>query len=334
MKAASLLFLAFCTSPVWAQPVPRIVSVVNAASFQPSQVSLGGYVSIFGANLSDGTYVSPVPYPKKLGGTEVFVCTVNTAFTEVLDSPACDAVQIQYASPGQINAVLTGFSFTSSFGSRFLAVRLNGKIDAGPGGASPFNVQIQRSAPALFLAGRDCPIDSVPSAGGGPRWTGIDQNCGIFTQEPIPLPTGPLVLPSRANRGVITDLFGNLVWSGNPGRLGAFYTIWLTGLGNIPAGTSPAGLSVGWADIPAYGYKLPTIGNAKITYAGAVPQFPGLYQINFQVPTAIGSGPLGYGAWPCGAYRWELSLNVIYGSAADLVDFPLVIQSGDVACKP
>ena len=107
-----------------------------------------------------------------------------------------------------------------------------------------------------------------------------------------------------------------------------FYTAWVTGLG---ASTSQlvSSVSLYFDDVPAYGFPHPESGKAKVTYVGAVPQFPGLYQINFQIPESIGTGPAGYGAWPCGSYSWELSLGIGQG-----VDFPLIIRNGDVPCKP
>jgi uncharacterized protein (TIGR03437 family) len=316
---------------------PAISGVTSAASFSDRQVSTEGYVSVFGSKLADKTYSASPPYETKLGSTEVFVCpsTPPTPAAQGILAGQCKAAAIQYASPTQVNAVLAGIVA----GPKYFAVRVNGTLDAAASAftttGKAFPVTVLAAAPALFLAGRDCPIDSVPATGGGPRWNGVNQNCGLFTAEPIEdKPTAPLLHPSRANRGVVTDLDGKIVWSGNPARIGNFYTIWLTGLGVISSAKVPDTLRVGWADIPAYGYQYPTQGDAKVTYVGSVPQFPGLYQINFQVPAAIGTGPLGYGAWPCGNYSWELSLNVIFGQSADIVDFPLVIKNGDVPCKP
>ena len=338
---AQPILLALCSMTCFGQ-IPKITAVVSAASFNSYQVASGAYVSIFGSNLADQTYQSPdANYKTKLGSTEVLVCETSppTPAARGVLGGTCSAAVVQYASPGQINVVLPSLSS----GQKFIVARVNGLLDADAEAFNPtgkaFTANVLSFSPAPFLAGRDCPIDSVPASGGGPRWTGVNQNCGIFPQEPIPgPPSGPLIHPSRANRGIVTDLSGKLIWSGNPARLGQFYTVWLTGLGKITNGIS-APINVGVADVPAYGYPNPTVGSFRVTYTGAVPQFPGLYQINFQVPLEIGTGPLGYGAWPCGDYSWELSLNVIQGSgfasqSASILDFPLVIRNGDVACKP
>jgi hypothetical protein len=331
------IFAIGCAAALCAQG-PTITSVVSAASFNAGQVSASGFVSIFGTGLADQTYIAPVPYPNKLGSTEVFVCPQNIPSSRLTsgDLSLCQAARVQYASPAQLNVVLPDYVTVPLYGNPgFVVARINGSLDSAAKSGVAYRALIQTSAPGIFLAGRDCPIDSVPAVGGGPRWTGVNQNCGLFPQEPVPdPPRGPLILPSRANRGVITDLQGNLVWSGNRARIGQFYTIWLTGLGAITAGNPPLGFAVALLNIPAYGYPNPTIGGAVITYVGAVSQYPGLYQVNIQIPSSVGTGPLGYGAWPCGNYDWELSLYVGYGVASNVVDFPLAIRTGDVSCKP
>jgi hypothetical protein len=83
----------------------KIAAVTSAASFSSSQVSAEGYVAIFGSDLADKIYVSPsASYGLKLGSTEVFVCP------SVTFSPSCPAARMVFASPTQINAVLTGIS--------------------------------------------------------------------------------------------------------------------------------------------------------------------------------------------------------------------------------
>ena len=92
--------------------------------------------------------------------------------------------------------------------------------------------------------------------------------------------------------------------------------------------------------VPAYGYPNPSGGNLNVTYSGDVPQYPGLYQVNFQIPLSIGEGPFGYGAWPCGNYNWELPMQIVEvadlysDSTSNSIAIPLVIKNGDVPCKP
>jgi hypothetical protein len=140
---------------------------------------------------------------------------------------------------------------------------------------------------------------------------------------------------------VITDIAGNLVWSGNRARLGQYYTAWLTGMGVIPSGRgSQAPVQMMVTDVPADGYPNPSYGQFTVTYSGSVPQFQGLYQVNFQIPLNIGEGPEGYGAWPCGNYNWELTM-LLYevnggesSPSSNPIQIPLAIMNGDVPCAP
>ena len=68
---------------------PRIIAVVNGASFRPGGAPRAA-MSIFGTQLSDGVYQAPAyPLPRKLGPTSVAVNGV--------------VVPLYYASPTQIN---------------------------------------------------------------------------------------------------------------------------------------------------------------------------------------------------------------------------------------
>lgn len=179
---------------------------------------------------------------------------------------------------------------------------------------SPFATTINSFAPSVFLAGRDCLTDVT-----------VPKGCSLQSGA---------ALAGQAERGVITDMAGNLAWSGNRARLGQYYTAWLTGMGTI----APGSVAASFPYAPAYGYPNPEPGILNVTYAGAVPQFPGLYQVNFQVPLNVGQGPSRYGAWPCGNYDWELELAIgegrwIESQGTDPVSIPLSIRTGDVSCQ-
>jgi hypothetical protein len=76
--------------------------------------------------------------------------------------------------------------------------------------------------------------------------------------------------------------------------------------------------------------------SAALSYVGPSPEFPGLYQVNFQLSAQIaGAGfPGGYPPlFPCGDYNWEISLDAGQGYySANLVQIPVVVKRGDVAC--
>jgi hypothetical protein len=152
----------------------------------------------------------------------------------------------------------------------------------------------------------------------------------------------------QTTRGAVTDQQGNSLTSGNPARVGQYYTVWLTGLGQFANGKPQAPVAMTFTDVPVFGYKGSIGLLADLTYIGPSPQFPGLYQINFQLPSAVVDGKaLDYGAnfssganfFPCGDYAWEISLNVEqqdmltrYWIQANTVLIPIVVKNGDVAC--
>jgi uncharacterized protein (TIGR03437 family) len=70
------------------------IGIFNAASYQPGNaIALGSFVSIFGANLADGSGApNTQPLPTSYQGTQVFLGGV--------------ALPLQYAGPNQINALI------------------------------------------------------------------------------------------------------------------------------------------------------------------------------------------------------------------------------------
>jgi hypothetical protein len=96
--------------------------------------------------------------------------------------------------------------------------------------------------------------------------------------------------------------------------------------------------------IPVYGYRGPTCESVISSYVGGSLQFPGLDQVNFQLPTdMLGTpGSLYPPLSPCGTYKMDLTmlLNVaVYGpygvssyEMAPPVQVPILIEPGDVPC--
>jgi hypothetical protein len=149
-------------------------------------------------------------------------------------------------------------------------------------------------------------------------------------------------------RRAITDRQGKVLTSANPARVGQYYTIWLTGLGIFTNGKPKTQVSMSFGAIPVYGYQGSITMPASLAYVGPSPQFPGLYQINFQLPSFVVDGKaLDYGAhyspgahfFPCGDYAWEIAVDPQARSGwwpwwteANAVLIPVVVKNGDVAC--
>jgi len=273
-----------------------------------------GLVTIFGSNLADGTYqAQSIPYLTTLGPVQVLISPGPVP----VGNPGTAPAELVFVSPSQIN-----LHIPQGASGSYLTVQLNGATKS-----PPFFFRMAQYSPAIFFMGYDCFIDS--------RYEDWGKNCGL---SPIEGST------YRADRGMVTDSAGMLLTSSNPARFGATYTAWLTGLGHFTNTTPPAPVSLYIANVPVYGYPHDTyIPFASADFAGPVPQSPGLYQVNFTLPTEIvgGMSPGGYPPlWPCGNYKWEISLSVNEGGSSssltlqtsNLIEIPLVIQNGDVPC--
>ena len=344
--AVGLLFVA--AAPALAQP--HIQAVVSGADFSPG-IALGGIGTVFGTGLSDKQYqFSALPFPVKLGPTDVFVCLAGKI--SQFNESTCQALQLIFVSPSQINFLLfdslpnkPGFTGTLS-----IVVRVNGVIDDGATSGSSMGIELMltnlqaqgyggldarpfTAEPRIFSEGYDCFIDS--------RYQYANRNCGLTFIQTTTLDG----TPSQADRGAVTDQQGRVLSSSNPARVGQYYTIWLTGLGPFAKGAPVVGpFTMDYTNVPVYGYKGSTYLPAGLSYIGRSPQFPGVYQVNFQLSTQIAglSSTPGYPAYPplfpCGDYNWEISLSIWQGAdfpvgqPANIVQIPVVIKQGDVAC--
>ena len=77
--------------------------MVSATDYSFDDLAGGGYASIFGIGLADGTYSAAIPYPTKLGSTAVYSCPGNT-----FDQSKCTPASMVLASPTQLNFLLNG----------------------------------------------------------------------------------------------------------------------------------------------------------------------------------------------------------------------------------
>ncbi len=297
-------------------------------------VTFSGYATIFGTGLSDAEYkAQAVPYPQKLGSTQVFFCysapVPTSQQADIINFLGCVPTSLVYASPSQINFLLPAYSLTppnlvGRDGMNLFVVSVGGVIDQDASVGSPAKYQLALAQPRIFSMGTDCLID--------PRYQNRSPACGL---------TFAALSGNRANRGAITDLQGNVVTSSNPAKLGGSYSIWLTGMGTFQNGKPPVVASMSITNIPVYGYPGDTWMSATLDYVGASSQYPGLYQINFKLPVTIAtSDPNWHGyppPFPCGDYNWEVSLDLSQGvgysaNHANLVQVPIVLKNGELPC--
>jgi uncharacterized protein (TIGR03437 family) len=273
----------------------------------PSQY---GYVSFFGEGLSAGAYqASSTAYPVQLGKTQLFLCAMPIV------SSSCTPLELAYVSPNQVNAVLPDFV---GLVQAIVNVYVIAQVDSTS--SSAFSFRVYPWGPAIFFEGYDCSIDSRdPAAGIG---------CGLSSDA-----------SHSEVRGAITDTSGNLLWSGNPAKLGSFYTIWLTGLGYFstaptatsvyPNGEPPGTVGLYLSNFPASNSSI--VGTSvDATFIGPSQIYLGLDQINFQLPANL---PL-----PCGTYNVEMNLSVAETCANGCslylqsipVQVPVAVHPGDI----
>jgi uncharacterized protein (TIGR03437 family) len=299
------LACALITPTVLAQS-PQISAIVSSASYSPLNLTIHGLASIFGSGLSDAVYeASALPWPTKLGKTSVFSCV----------GANCTALPLLYVGPGLVNFLLPDSPY---------AVQLYVTVDSAtvPIASAKGTLVLEQYNPDIFWLGYDCLID--------PRVVNRDMNCGLGT----PVSS----TQAQALRGTITDLQGNLLLSSNPATPGKYYTIWLTGLG-LNAGPAPPiqfgnQLVIILQNVPVYGYPGPTYFMLAPSYVGESP-WPGLYQINFQLPLSLVTGnSTGYPpAWPCGNYDWELDFGFSPQFDGTNLQIPVSVRIGDVPCN-
>lgn len=329
VKGILLVALALALAPLSAFSQPHILAIVSGADFQPG-ITFSGYASIFGTGLSDAVHVAQgSPYAQQLGPTQVFFCysapvplSQGQNIISLLD---CVPSPLVYASPSQINFVVPAASALPSNpkivgldGSYVFIVSVGGTLDQDAAAVKPMKYNLN-PAPRIFFEGYDCFIDT--------RFEDANVNCGLTVTQ------GKTY---QATRGAVTDQQGVLLSSSNRAHFGQYYTVWMTGLGPPVNGKIP--ISMALTNIPTYatgGRLFPGDGFPEIitpSYLGASSVYPGLYQLNFQLPAPANSdGPAN--AFPCGALNWEFSLSMVEGLVfANLVQIPISVVSGDLPC--
>jgi len=209
------------------RPTPKITpgGVVNAANFAARQpLSPGGMISIFGADLANGTALaSNLPLGNVLAGGSVFMVSGG----DLTDLP------LIYASSTQVNTILPYSLKTNTDYQVF--------VSNGDRVSAPEQVFIQAAQPVIFQTS-----------------------------------LGPAIL----------DANSVLVQPSNPAHANGIIQIYAAGLGGVSSMVTP-GAAPG-----AVTTAMPVsvmIGQILVVpdYAGLSPAFPGLYQVNVRIPTAV-----------------------------------------------
>ena len=234
-----------------AQPSVANNGVLNGGSFIVGQVvSPGSVVSIFGSGLAAATLVGDtIPLSASLGATSVFFN----------GEPA----PLYFVSAGQINAQLPWDLLPNGVSSG----SVNITVTNGSQTSAPMAVQLAALAPGIY---------SIPAGAG--------YAVAINNSD------GSIAAPIGAIPGITT----------HPAQAGDVMIMYANGLGPVGVPNSSGGLTLsppatGAASLDATRYTLtaPTllIANtpAQLLFSGLTPQFVGISQVNFIVPT----GPVG-----------------------------------------
>ena len=239
----------------------------------------------------------------RVGGAQVSACLPGYV--------NCFPLQIWYASPSQINAVLPSATSTDS-GTGAATFQVSAGLTPGP----KYTATISYQAPGIFQEGYDCAYPAV---------------CGLSTLK---------TATNNVLRGSITDAVGKLVSSQNPILAGKEYVLYLTGLG-FPQIGARFGPTVYVSLIAT------TSGKHGVTsspdFDGRSPCCEGLDQVNFQLPPDLRRAftPDGVNLPSCGSITGDIATEMgldissnVLGQADDSVQVPVLLHLGDLECTP
>jgi uncharacterized protein (TIGR03437 family) len=225
------------------------LGIFNAASYQPGNtIALGSFVSIFGANLSNGSGAPGTqPLPTNYQGTQVFLGGV--------------ALPLQFAGPNQINALIPGNVAVDS--QQPLVIQRD--LTQG----APVSVTIADAQPGIYTANQqgtgqgavltsdnvlDAPTGGYPGSHPATRGDVIQIFCTGLGAVNNPPPAGAAApnSPLSTTVGTVTaTIAGNnaqVLFSGlAPGFIGLYQVNVLVPLGAPAAGAVPLVLTVGSA---------------------------------------------------------------------------------------
>jgi uncharacterized protein (TIGR03437 family) len=258
MRTCVLTLLSFGAVLASAQTTPSVApgGVENAASFQALPLAPGSLFTIFGSALASQTAsASTVPFSNQLGG--VTVQFTNTATNTTVNAPLSFVCGTCVApNNSQVNAqvpwelVTPGTSATVS-----MVVSNNGVSSA------PTQVSIAPFSPGIF---------------------GFNAASGSIYALAYTYQTGQFCWPTGSVPGLTTA----------PATPNTLIVIYATGLGavnqTVPDGGVPTGSTPAQVNTP----PVLMIGGVSvpIAFAGLTPQFPGVYQLNVELPAGVPTG--------------------------------------------
>jgi uncharacterized protein (TIGR03437 family) len=245
-------FKLTCVSSIFvgcalAQPQVSSNGVLNGGSFVVGQaVAPGSVVSIFGGGLAASTLVGDtIPLSASLGATTVFFNG--------------EQAPLYFVSPGQINAQLPWDLLSNGANSG----TVNVTVANGATTSAPMSVQLAALAPGIY---------SIPAGAG--YAVAINNSDGSIA---APVGAIPGILTHPASAGDVMIMYAN--------GLGP------VGVPNSSGGLTPSTPALGAASLDATRYTLanPTLliggTQAQLLFSGLAPQFVGISQVNFVVPT-------------------------------------------------
>jgi len=248
------------------QALPTIASVDNAASFLPKGTAAAGSIlTIKGAGF--GTTDKLGAYPS----TQVNGISVTIGG---LRAPIFDLI----ASKGQIN-VLAPFELPLTGTVPVVVTNSNGA-------SLSFSLRLGFAVPAMFRI-----VD--PSNTSRQNAAAVEANSAWITM--------PSSMASAIGLPAICTGLNPASFCGQPAKPGDYIQIYTTGLGAATVGGAPGGPSLSTGGVaPADGSKIytavfqpsVTIAGvaAEVVFAGMVPGYAGLYQINARIPPTVPDG--------------------------------------------
>lgn len=237
---------------------PNITSVTNGASFS-STMAAGTYITISGTNLA------PAGDSRLWAGTDFGKSGSNTTLPTALDNVSVSvngkAAYVEYISPTQINAILPSTVGTGSG----IAVQVS---NAGQN-SNTMTVTLQPRAPAFFAFAPGTSDDGkYPAAAHANDSTCVPPACylgkvGLYPSAPN--------LTKPAAPGEIITLYGTGFGATTPGIADGIVTDKVYNVAPAPT------VTIGGA-------------TATVTFAGLVPPFAAVYQLNVTVPATLANG--------------------------------------------
>jgi uncharacterized protein (TIGR03437 family) len=266
----------------------------NQGPYQPNeplsnyngQVALGSWRLAVENNGSDS----------RIGYIRGFTLTITG--TPVTDKPITGPNAVYNVASFQSGSVAPGEMINiegANLGPTTAVVTSGGDLPLTLGGAT---VTFDGKAAALSYASATVLTAQVPFSVVPGTTSNMVISYGGNTSDPVSLDvvtSVPGIYTSSANGlGIATAVNpdGTLNSASNPVSKGQYVTIYASGLGTVtPAlntGQAPPASPLSYTDLP-FSAQVDGI-TTSVTFAGAAPTFPGLYQVNVTIPTGARTG--------------------------------------------